>query len=181
MPAIAKSITTDAYMLLINEFPLRRLKNVADHTNAKRIVLQLSVKKLDRGACEYLDNPLIPPIFPSRSWCAIASSSAECPSAHSRARSVFPNRICLKCLMANATGAKPRSVGSVNHSTFARIDFFDRGKIVIRILFLEFSGIHPVTCVSMCVTCLATSGSSFMSPSTVRTACSTVVWSRPPK
>jgi len=55
MPAIAKSITTDAYMLLINEFPLRRLKNVADHTNAKRIVLQLSVKKLDRGACEYLD------------------------------------------------------------------------------------------------------------------------------
>jgi antitoxin component HigA of HigAB toxin-antitoxin module len=55
MPTTTKATIADTYMKLINEFPLRRIKNAADHAKAKKLVLRLSIPDVDRGAAEYLD------------------------------------------------------------------------------------------------------------------------------
>lgn len=55
MPATTKAAIADTYMKLICEFPLRRIKNAADHAKAKKLVLHLSVPDTDRGTAEYLD------------------------------------------------------------------------------------------------------------------------------
>jgi antitoxin component HigA of HigAB toxin-antitoxin module len=39
----------------INEFPLRRIKTVAEHAKAKKIVLRLPSGNTNRGSAEYLD------------------------------------------------------------------------------------------------------------------------------
>jgi HTH-type transcriptional regulator/antitoxin HigA len=55
MPTITKTTIPDSYMNLIRQFPLRRITSRADHTTAKRLVLQLSSAQPDRGSAEYLD------------------------------------------------------------------------------------------------------------------------------
>jgi len=42
-------------MRLIEEFPLRRITTASDHDKAKRTVLRLSSRRMDRGASDYLD------------------------------------------------------------------------------------------------------------------------------
>jgi antitoxin component HigA of HigAB toxin-antitoxin module len=55
MRTTAHGRSTDSYMDLISEFPLRRLKSAAEHAKASRIVLRLSTAGSDRGAADYLD------------------------------------------------------------------------------------------------------------------------------
>jgi antitoxin component HigA of HigAB toxin-antitoxin module len=46
---------SDSYLELIAEFPLRRIKTVAEHTKAKKLVSRLSAGGADPGAAEYFD------------------------------------------------------------------------------------------------------------------------------
>jgi hypothetical protein len=55
MSATIHRSSTDSYMKLIAEFPLRRLKTAAEHAKAKRIILRLSPHETDRGTSQYLD------------------------------------------------------------------------------------------------------------------------------
>lgn len=55
MPATTRPDVTDSYMELISEFPLRRIKTAAEHLQATKLVIRLSVVDSDRGVAEYLD------------------------------------------------------------------------------------------------------------------------------
>lgn len=49
------NLTTDSYMELIGQFPLRRLRTATDHSKAKTLVLRLSRPKLPRGLVRELN------------------------------------------------------------------------------------------------------------------------------
>jgi antitoxin component HigA of HigAB toxin-antitoxin module len=55
MPATARRLVADTYLELVRVFPLRRLRNSAEHTEAGEIYLRLSNRKADRGTRDYLD------------------------------------------------------------------------------------------------------------------------------
>jgi antitoxin component HigA of HigAB toxin-antitoxin module len=55
MSATHRGTVSDSYMELIRKFPLRRIKTAADHLQAKRIAVRLSIAESDRGVGEYLD------------------------------------------------------------------------------------------------------------------------------
>ena len=78
MPAAIRHSATDSYVKLIAELPLRRLKTVAEHLKAKRIILRLSSQETDRGAADYVD-VLVDLVadFERRSEVAIDSSTVS--------------------------------------------------------------------------------------------------------
>lgn len=55
MTTTTHATVADTYLNLINEFPLRRIRTVANHRKAKKIMLRLSSQGSDRGTAEYLD------------------------------------------------------------------------------------------------------------------------------
>jgi HTH-type transcriptional regulator/antitoxin HigA len=50
----AKKTLPDSYFGLVRNFPLRRLRNSAEHARAKSIFLKLSSRRIDQGARDYL-------------------------------------------------------------------------------------------------------------------------------
>jgi antitoxin component HigA of HigAB toxin-antitoxin module len=55
MRTATRNVAADSYMELIAEFPLRRIKSIAEHRKATRLVLRLSAQQPDRGVSDYLD------------------------------------------------------------------------------------------------------------------------------
>jgi HTH-type transcriptional regulator/antitoxin HigA len=55
----ARTRLADTYLALIEQFPLRTIKNDAEHERATAIVSQLMGRKLDAGSGDYLDALLV--------------------------------------------------------------------------------------------------------------------------
>jgi antitoxin component HigA of HigAB toxin-antitoxin module len=55
MRTASKNRAADTYFDLVRAFPLRRIRNAAEHARAKNIYLRLSAHAKDRGTRDYLD------------------------------------------------------------------------------------------------------------------------------
>jgi len=55
MRTATRKRSADTYFDLVRAFPLRRIRNAAEHTRAKNIYLRLSTAAEDRGTRDYLD------------------------------------------------------------------------------------------------------------------------------
>ena len=110
MPLTTLGSTTDAYLDLIDELPLRRIRTASVHAKAKRIILRLAAKPAGRGAADYID-VLIDLVadyearsgpthstrrgYRRRRSFATGWRNAACPSALLHGRSKCLNRIYL--------------------------------------------------------------------------------------
>lgn len=54
-----KTADSDSYLALVRRFPLKTIKNDAEHTQATRMVSELMGRDLDAGAGDYLDALLV--------------------------------------------------------------------------------------------------------------------------
>lgn len=55
MRTTSKTAVNDTYLQLVRSFPLRRIKNTAEHAKASKILLRLSISKPDGGTRDYVD------------------------------------------------------------------------------------------------------------------------------